>query len=114
MANSRFPFFFLIVQIGMPVNEVESLAHFLSLHQMRINVGGLSHAKDIAKKDRKILLLSGSSVILNSFFPFPMNKTQCHSPKPTQEDGRSRKETRKGIPDFRRGPGRTGLMKERP
>jgi hypothetical protein len=79
MADSGFPFFSLIVQIGMPVNELKSLARSLSLPQMRTK--GFLRPGDTAKDISKIfLLLRSSSVILNSFFPFPMNKTQSLSP----------------------------------
>ena len=124
MADSGFPPFPLIIQIGMPVNELERLARPLSPPQMRVKVLGLSHAKDIgkmkgkkvrpAKKSRIILPLRSSSVILNSFFPFPMSKAQSLSQKPTNDDGRSMRGTRQGIPTFRRGPVRKGVMKERP
>jgi hypothetical protein len=114
MADSGFPFFSLIIQIATPVNELERLARFLSLHLMRVKVLGLSHFKDIAKKYRIILPLRSSSVIMDSFFPFPMSKAQSLSQKPTNDDGQSRRETRQQIPAFRRGPGSKGGTKEKP
>jgi hypothetical protein len=45
MADSCFPFFSLIIQIGVPVNELKRLVRSLWPHQIRVKVLGLSQAR---------------------------------------------------------------------
>jgi hypothetical protein len=118
MADSGFPFFFLIIQIGMPVNELERLARSLSLHQMRVKVLGLSQARGHGQGYRQEVQKNFAAQEFICYTEFVLSVSDEQNPKPSQkptnDDGRSMKETRQRIPTFRRGPGRKGVMKERP
>jgi hypothetical protein len=113
MADSGFPFFSLIIQIGMPVNELKRIVRSLSAQKIRVKALGLSQARGHGQGYLQNIFAAQDFICYTEFvLSISDEQNPKPFPKPTKDDGRSRRETRQGIPTFRCRPGRKAVMKE--